>query len=164
MKTRKKRSRGGFTLVEMLCTIVVLLLLSGLLATGVRLGVFSFRKSVMASESQVLCTTLRTIVSDELRYAGTTTAENSTVKFFSQNYGEGSSFSQNDDGQVVIIDEDGAENKLLSSRAYPYGMKAKVSDFTYNESSGIFTASVTVTDSGDNELASSTFEVEKLNK
>ena len=159
MKMRKNRSRGGFTLVEMLCTIVVLLLLSGLMATGVRLGVFSFRKSVMASESQVLCTTLRTIVSDELRYAGTTTVDGGTINFFSQNYGEFSSFSSSEDGQVLL-----KGNKVLSSRAYPYGMKASVKISSYDSTTRIFKASVTVTDSSGKTLASSDFEVEKLNE
>ena len=149
--------------MEMLCTIVVLLLLSGLLATGVRLGVFSFRKSVMASESQVLCTTLRTVVSDELRYAGKITTGNDTIKFFSQNYGDGATFSTNEDGQVVIEADEGT-SKLLSSRAYPYGMKASVKISSYDSTTRIFKASVTVTDSSGKTLASSDFEVEKLNE
>lgn len=61
----------GFTLVEMLCTIVIILLISALVVTGVQLGVRSYHRSVSDSEAQVLCSTLTTAISDELRYAGT---------------------------------------------------------------------------------------------
>lgn len=59
------------TLVELLCALAVVLLVSAGMVLGVSLAVRSYERSVAGSEAQVLCSTLETIVSDELRYAGT---------------------------------------------------------------------------------------------
>lgn len=166
MAKQKFRSQKGFTLVEMLCTIIVLLLVSALMVTGIRLAAKTLRKSVMDSESYMLCTTLRTLVSDELRYCGTidTTDADTGVKFFSQNYGENCYFSVNDDGHVVLVDSDGESNKILTSNSYPYGMMATVAINKYDSTTRIFNVTVTVTDSDGGELSSSTFDAKQLNE
>ncbi len=153
------RACAGFTLVEMLCAVIVVVLLSGLLATGVKLAVDSYSKEVSHSESKVLCSTLRTLASDELRYAGTVDASGQQIVFFSQNYGEGVGFSQNDDGQVLL-----GGNKILSEKAYSYGMKASISLRSYDESTRVFRVNVQVTDTSDNVLSTSDFEVQRLNE
>ena len=154
------RTQSGFTLVEMLCAIIVLLLISGLMAVGVQLATNTYAKEVSYSEAQVLCATLRTNVSDELRYSGTTTvSDTGEISFFSQNYGEGVSFSTNEDGHVLL-----GENKLLSDKAYPYATKAYVNVTSYDATTRIFKVSVEVTDAQGSTLATSDFEVGQLNK
>lgn len=156
---RTKRASGGFTLVEMLCTIVILLLMSGLMATGIRLGVTTLRRSVMMSESQVLCSTLRSIVNDELRFSGTTSTDGETISFFSQNYGEGVSFSTDENGQVTL-----GGNKVLTARSYPYGIRAYVTIKSYDPDSRVFTATVLVTTQDGSTLAQTSFEAKQLNE
>ena len=51
---RASRAKQGFTLVELLCAIVVLLLVSALMVTGIQLGIRALNKSVSASEARVL--------------------------------------------------------------------------------------------------------------
>lgn len=150
---------SGFTLVEMLCAVLVLLLVSALMAVGVQLATKAYSREVTHSEAQVLLTTLRTTVSDELRYAGTTEVNGSTITFFSQTYGAGSAFSVDENGQVLLKD-----NKLLSKNAYPHGITANVELKSYNENTRIFTVSITVNDSDGSELGSSDFQVKRLNK
>ncbi len=154
----KIKSKKGFTLVEMLCTVIVLLLITLLMAVGVQLAVRSLRTLVMDSESQVLCSTIRASVSDELRYSGTTTVNGGNISFFSQNYGEGVEYSTNEDGQILL-----GGNKILSSKSYTYDMKASVTLKSYDSTSKIFSVSVKVTDSDGNLLASSDFQVQRLN-
>ena len=114
-----------------------MLLLAGILAVGVRAGVKAYVKSVSLSEAQILCSTLTTLVSDELRYAGTiTVSADGKVGFFSQNFGGNSgggvSFDTDEEGHVTL-----GGSKILSSRAYPYGLKASVG-LRYDESEKIF--------------------------
>ena len=159
MIKKKLRTRRGFTLTEMLCAIVVLILLSGLVAVGVRLGARALEKSVVDSEFEVLCTTLRSVVNDELRYAGSVDLTGDEIAFSSQNYGGPFSFSVNEDGQVTL-----GGNKLLSSKSYPYGMKATVEILSFDTSTRIFSVNVTVTSKTDELLAESAFQVKQLNK
>ena len=164
MAKRKIRSSRGFTLVEMLCTVVVLVLISALMAIGVRTAVQSFRKSVMSSESRVLCTTLRTIVSDELRYSSNIEQSNDKWTYFSQSYGgQGSSFSTDENGQVVVVNRNNEIKNVLSAKSYSYGMRANVNITDYDADTRIFSATVTVTDQNGKTLAETDFQVERLN-
>jgi prepilin-type N-terminal cleavage/methylation domain-containing protein len=160
MTKQKKRAKSGFSLIEMLCALVVMVLVSCLMAVGVRVAVKAYNTEVMHSESQVLCSTIRTMVNDELRYAGTVDTSGNKIAFFSQNYGKAVSYSTNDDGQVVL-----GENKILASKSYPYGMKASVNIKSYDASTRIFSVDVKVTKSdGSCILAESSFQVKQLNK
>lgn len=152
----KLKQKTGLTLVEMLCTIVILLLVSLGMTGGVRLAVSSYDRSMMRSESEILASTLTSLVSDELRYSGTVDWESSPISFFSRTYGENSAFGQNDDGQVTL-----ANNKLLPKKAYHYNMQATVQLSRVRDD--IFGVVITVTDSKGNELSRSEFQVEKLN-
>ena len=155
----KNRAKAGLTLVEMLCTVLIVLLFSIGLVNGMSLAVRSYQQSLMSSESQVLVSTLTSIVSDELRYSGTVTPpeeEGGTVYFFSRTYGEDSAFSQNEDGQVLLKD-----NKLLPSKAYHYGMQANVT-LTVPRTN-VFHVIIEVTDASGNSLARSEFDVDRLN-
>ena len=82
----KLKDKKGLTLVEMLCTVAILVLVSMVMVLGVQLGVRSYAKSVSYSEAQVLCSTLTTTISDELRYSGTLKVDGSgnVTGFFSQ--------------------------------------------------------------------------------
>ena len=159
MSKRTARKNGGFTLVELLCTIVVLLLISALMVTGIQLGVRTLRRSVTASESQVLCSTLKTVVSDELRYSGTITQTADGFAFFSQNYGEAVSFTTNEDGQVLL-----GGNKLLPKRSYPYGMQAAVTIRSYQPLTRVFDVEITVLDRDGGTLAETSYQVKQLNE
>ena len=159
----KRRANGGFTLVELLCAILVLLLLAGLLMLGVRTAVTAFGRSMAASEAQTLLSTLRTNVSDELRYSGTLKVDGSgnVTGFFSQQFGSGdyTAFTTTPEGHVQLGGKD-----ILPAKAYPYGIKAEVESLTYDDGSSLFTVRLSVKDSENkNTLAETTFEVEKLN-
>ena len=159
----KLKDKKGLTLVEMLCTVAVLVLVSMVMVLGVQLGVRSYAKSVSYSEAQVLCSTLTTTISDELRYSGTLKVDGSgnVTGFFSQQFGSGdyTAFTTTPEGHVQLGGKD-----ILPAKAYPYGIKAKVESLTYDDGSSLFTVQLSVKDSENkNTLAETTFEVEKLN-
>ena len=158
----KRRANGGFTLLELLCAIIVLLLLAALLTLGVRTAVTAFGRSMAASEAQTLLSTLRTGVSDELRYSGTVrlAADGTPAGFFSRSYGEAaySGFSSDERGHVLL----GVE-KLLPDRAYPHGLRAEVKLTAYDAATGTFTVQITVYTASAPNLAQTEFETKQLN-
>ena len=137
----KKRAKAGFTLVEMLCSVILVILVSIGLANGVQLAVENYTRSIIHSESQVLCETLTTAVSDK--------------------------FATDEAGHVLLGNQaqlDQGEKKLLPDKAYPYGIRASVTLEEYNSGTQIFKVTIQVKDSTDTEvLAESTFEVHCLN-
>ena len=157
----KCNDRRGFTLVEMLCVIVVVLLVSAAMVTGVSLAVRSYAKSVSFSEAQVLCSTLKTTMSDELRYSGTMQVEDGVVGFFSQKYGGEDAyagFTTDEKGQVLL-----GGHKLLPSKAYPYGIRASV-EVSYDEPTQMFDVTITIKNRTQQDvLAKTEFQVKKLN-
>ena len=164
----KLKDKSGLTLVEMLCCVVVMLLVSIGMVNGVSLAVRNYESSLMSSESQVLCSTLTNLVSDELRYSGAVDWEANPIRFYSRTYGSECIFSQNDSKQVTLneIQRDGTPAqrgyKLLPNRSYHLGLRASVT--LSKAKDNIFSVTILVTDSKDRELARNEFEVEKLNQ
>lgn len=80
LKDKKGYARGNAR------SVAILVLVSMVMVLGVQLGVRSYAKSVSYSEAQVLCSTLTTTISDELRYSGTLKVDGSgnVTGFFSQ--------------------------------------------------------------------------------
>lgn len=158
------------SLVELLSAVLVMLLVTSLLVLGVRIGTKAYVKSVSMSEAQILCATLTTLITDELRYAGTIQVEaDGRVGFFSQNFGGAdgadgadgagvSYFAADENGQITL-----GGTPILSKRAYPYGLKAAV-NLRYAKTENRFTAMLTVCGADGGKLARTEFEVEPLNQ
>lgn len=151
------------SLVELLSAVLVMLLVTSLLVLCVRIGTKAYVKSVSMSEAQILCATLTTLITDELRYAGTIQADaDGRVGFFSQNFGGAdgtvSYFAADENGQITL-----GGTPILSKRAYPYGLQAAVK-LSYAQPENRFTAILTVCGADGGELARTEFEVEPLNQ
>lgn len=151
------------SLVELLSAVLVMLLVTSLLVLGVRIGTKAYVKSVSMSEAQILCATLTTLITDELRYAGTIQADaDGRVGFFSQNFGGAdgtvSYFAADKNGQITL-----GGTPILSKRAYPYGLRAAV-NLRYAKTENRFTAILTVCGADGGELTRTEFEVEPLNQ
>jgi prepilin-type N-terminal cleavage/methylation domain-containing protein len=88
----EKKHRGdggswGFTLMEMLAVIVVLVILAAGMMTGLSVATRAYRKSVFASDSEVLQSTLNTALGDILRYAAyERTDDDGMVRFSNEFY------------------------------------------------------------------------------
>lgn len=65
---KRMRRTGGFTLVEMLVTTIILLLLTGALVTGMNLAATQQRKSVFRSQAGALQSTIDNALADPLRF------------------------------------------------------------------------------------------------
>ena len=156
----KLRDQKGLTMVELLVTVVIVLLFSGLVAVGADAGVRSFRTSMADAQAQELCSTLTTALSDKLRYC---TVENDPNRIFFQDVGyvDGtvdSVFSVNDDGQLELD-----KKRFLGKAAYPQGLK--INDFSISFADNTFTVKFQIINREDKDttMASADFQVKRIN-
>ena len=155
----KLRSRRGMTLMEMLCAVVGVILISGLLTTGIQLSVRTFRRCMAFSQAQTLSSTLTTAITDKLRYCGTVTGDGKSI--FIQDVGnvESGAFTVDDQGQVLL-----GTQKLLGKKTYAQGVRVRGLDLGYSSAERMFTVSFDITDGGDTVLAHSDFRVKRINQ
>lgn len=156
---KKLRNQNGLTLTEMLCTVIIVLLFSSLVAVGANAAVRSFRISMADSQAQELCSTLTTAISDKLRYC---TVETNAVFIQGVGYVERPAeniFTVNDRGQVYL-----GENKFLGAYAYPEGLKVQEFSVKYDGTKRIFTVAFQIKDRRDTKLAEADFQVKQINQ
>lgn len=154
----KLRDQKGLTMVELLVTVVIVLLFSGLVAVGADAGVRSFRTSMADAQAQELCSTLTTALSDKLRYC---TVENDKNRIFFQDVGyvDGSVdsvFSVNGDGQLELD-----KKRFLGKAAYPQGLK--INSFSISFADNTFTVSFQIVNRERIAMASADFQVKRIN-
>ena len=155
---KKLRNQNGLTLTEMLCTVIIVLLFSSLVAVGANAAVRSFRISMADSQAQELCSTLTTAISDKLRYC---TVETDAVFIQGVGYVEATAdkIFTADSGQVYL-----GENKLLGVYAYPEGLKVQDFSVKYDGTKRIFTVAFQIEDRRDTKLAEADFQVKQINQ
>ena len=66
---KKYRSKGGFSLFELLAATIVLLMIASLLAAGIPLTLNTYEQVTATAEATALLSTLSQSIADELRYA-----------------------------------------------------------------------------------------------
>lgn len=145
---RGQACRGicGYTLVEALATMVIVLLITMGVATGIGFAQRQFGASMTTSESKVLYSTLENAIRNEICYADMVVYDGSDVRFTSLNYSreEGSdptwrivavdgdgNLSTDGRGEIALYrDGEGGGSiieRLLAGTAYTRGMTASVS-------------------------------------
>ena len=107
---KKLRGSRGVTLTETLCTVLIVLLISAMLAVGVRFAVRTYRESMELSETELLCSTLTAAISDKLRYSSEVGQNMFIQGVGTTDSGGGGSFAISDDGEVVILEIQQDEN------------------------------------------------------
>lgn len=162
---RKLRSEEGLTLVELLCTVVILTLLGLMLNTGLQMALRSYQDMTAQSEAQLLLSTLSDALADDLRYARevNTDAGGNLNTYRSDSYGSGVSLKI-DNGQVKANGK-----RVLPAGAYGNGAykvvprdgSANDLDVTYAD--GLFTVKLKVEQPNGTVSAETEFTVRCLN-
>lgn len=164
---KKLRSQSGMTLTEMLCALVVLMLISSLLAVGVRFAVQTYRTSMADSQAQMLCSTVTTAIADKLRYCSGVTSAGGKV--FIKDIGsvesdeQGSFFQVDEDTGQIVMQSDSEKKQLLGAKSYPRGLKIRELSVEFSNTDRRFAVSFDVTDTAGTVLASSCFDVRCIN-
>ena len=174
MGNNKKRiHQSGFTLIEMLCVVILVSLLSMGMSTGVSLAQKDFKKSMQRAQAPQLFTTLENILTNELRYTNRYKAQEGNVEsFFSVTYA-----LKKDLTSVVSVDEEGnvingygqiafkageTYKPVLGQSAYPDGLGAQVEKIEWTGS--YFTVHLMVgSNSSADPLIEGYFDVIPLN-
>lgn len=160
---KKLCDRRGFTLTELLCAVLIVLLISALLLVGIRFAGRTYNSAMKLSEAQELCSTLTSVISDKLRFCGTVTQDENggVTQIFIQNIGsvegQGEAFQISDKGQLLLGD-----SPLLSGGAYPRGLRVRNVSLSYHSDTEVFTVVLQVGDAQD-VLSETTFDVQRLN-
>jgi len=138
---KKKKSVSGYTLVELLIVIAIMVLLAGMATMTIQLASSSFLSSVKKSESKLLMSTLSEAISGELRYTNRENCEITTSN-----------------GQVYLNGK-----AVLPSASYVYGLKANVTSFDFKNSSGKYEITISILGPDNTKLCEESFSVEPLN-
>lgn len=84
---RHARGKGGFTLTEMLVTMLILVLASSLLATGIPVAIDTYQKTVKSANAQAALSTTATALRRELSLASYVTVEDNKIGYVSREEG-----------------------------------------------------------------------------
>lgn len=119
MKARKKlNSRAGFTLAETLLAVLILLLVSTIVATGMPVARTAYEKVVLTSNAETLLTTAVSALRNELGTAWKVEQlkDENGVTYFSASTGTRSKLYVKDDA-IILFDyaEATAEDALLGT-------------------------------------------------
>ena len=128
---QKLNRESGFTLAETLMAVLILLMVSAVVATGIPAASNAYYKAVDAANAHVLLSTTVTALRDELGMAKEVEVDGTTVTYYSADNRSMSELSLSDTGidvteyvnYVVGATESGVRRKLVSEKAITANLK-----------------------------------------
>lgn len=149
---KKLRSSGGFTLMEVLASMLILTFLVIGMGPGMKTAMTVYQESTFQSSSTALIGTMNATLGDVLRYAedvekgDKVSSEGEPDKFAftftNTDYGLQNAKLNTADGIITVIDHNGKEKPLLPEGSYP-NMKITAFSATY-DGAGLFTVTYTI--------------------
>lgn len=119
---KKMKSRQGMTLSELLVVLVIMSLVGSAIAVGISATAKAYDSVTSSSEAAVLCGTIATELSEELRYAKIIEVDidDSTITYSSARFGKPVKITS-DNGFVYV-----GNNLILGKKVYSNDLKASV--------------------------------------
>jgi len=111
---KKQRDNGGFTLAETLLAVLILLLVSTIVATGMPAAKNAYEKIIVAANAQVLLSTGATALRDELGTAWNVQVASNAVTYNSADTGGKSEIKLNSSDQNKIYIQEYTKNDYLN--------------------------------------------------
>ena len=102
---KKLKSNRGFTLVEMLTALAIVVMMSLMMSVGASVGTAVQRESTFVAESDVLASTVNTALGDVLRYA--------KVREVAPAGGEGAPTNEQIEAEKTLLTDSTGTKKLL---------------------------------------------------
>lgn len=162
-----KNKKKGFTLTEMLATVIIVILLSLVLTVLTGLASKYFKETTMDADGQTLLSTLTSAVEDELRYATNIEVDGDEYTYFSTSTGLGRGTTlQNktiDDKSIIIIynSENDIEYPIVNMGSYVYDLQATI-ESSYDAENNKFNVTIVVKDK-EKQICKNIFAVVPLN-
>jgi|GEM_PF-4851294 len=118
---KKLKNKKGFTLVEMLASLVLLGFVVLIVGGGANVAMKTYKESISYSESNTLASTLMFSIENEVRYASAINETNNEISSFtSPDYGNGASFKI-DNGKLKIATNSNSFS-VVGDKAYTNGL------------------------------------------
>ena len=99
---RKLRGRGGFTLAETLLAVLILLLVSVVVATGMPAVTNAYNKVILGANAKVMLSTAITALHDEIGTAWDVKKIDGGLTYFSASTGAKTKLIKNSDGKIWV--------------------------------------------------------------
>lgn len=169
------KNNKGYSLVEVLAAIIILLLVTSGIVTGVILSKRQYKNSIIQSEASELYNSLSSLINNELKFTNEIKIDenNNVTSFYSVSYATKSALtgfdtidknnkSTNGYGQIILrsTSDESDIKRLLSLGAYTDELGGKIESIKYID--GIFEVTLSIGTS-DNTIISNTFDVRPLN-
>ncbi len=105
-RLRRKMNQKGFSLAEMLMAILILLMVSVIVATGMPAARNAYEKVVVGANAQTMLSTAVTVLRDELGTAWEVNvpSTNDSVSYFNANTGAKAQIKLDDSNTIIIQD------------------------------------------------------------
>ena len=112
---KKLKNAKGFTLVETLTCMIILVILGGICSTGMNVAMKSYQETVFESNSQTLASSLELYMNDILRYATDvkTDADAEAVEGYRPVEGFTNPAYQIYEGMIAVPSEGETEGKMV---------------------------------------------------
>lgn len=120
---RAMKNQRGFTLAETLLAVLILLLVSTIVATGVPVARNVYNNVVLGANAQVLLTTAAEALRDELGTAWDVTAEDNKVTYFNADTQQMAQIALSEN-KIVVNEYVEAGGRLLNNAPKPTDGKA----------------------------------------
>lgn len=112
----KRRGREGFTLAETLLAVLILLLVSVIVATGMPAATNAYNKVVLGANAKVMLSTAITALHDELGTAWHIEEIVDGLSYFSASTGAKTTITLNDDGTIWIEEYVSLDTDLIHDK------------------------------------------------
>lgn len=148
----KLKRRAGMTLTEVLVTVLLVSLMSGVIVVGIGTAAKVYRQSVTLSRAQTALSTLMEAVGDELRLATNVSVADGAVSYTSARKNvQAVSLDVSTKGELLV-----GGTLLVSSGVYSENnLKVTKFDLSY-DGAGLFTVSLTLSGGGGVSAGAST--------
>lgn len=169
---KKIKSEAGLTVVEMLAAVMVLVLLSLMVGTGISMTMHAYETVVAQSEAELLLSTAIDALADDLRYAWNVKPDSSLDKtnftYSSDSYDKDVWLDVDSDDKIIA--RNGKEDKtdyqqVLSINAGAYGSSKSYKEYRiddmfidYKPDKNTFTIHLKVTDGSGITASTPKFE------
>lgn len=141
---KKLRSGGGFTLMEVLASMLILTFLVIGMGPGMKTAMSVYQESTFQSSSTALIGTVNATLGDVLRFAEDVEVdedEDKTFTFTNTDYGLQNAKLSFADGIITVIDHNGNEKPLLPEGSYP---NMEITAFSATYENGLFIVTYTI--------------------
>lgn len=147
IKSNKLKSQQGFSVVEMLMAILILILTLSFIGGGVTVIKDAYLKITLRTEAHTLLSTIITAVSNELQSANDVkkieeARENTYWSFYNLERGYRMHFENKNNNIYIKTEVSSEELPLLTEKTITNGLVPKIEDLTYENE--VFTYTIKI--------------------